>query len=143
MRPGVTILKNPSLLLRAIYAVCLTGASYNHAYIVFIYGLQWDYGGLPLFVCLFWTALTFIDPLAALLLLARPKAGLGLTAAIIVSDVALNAWVGVNYGFHWPPFLAQLLFLVFVIATIRTAWSGLPGSSRDQIPERLTDITPQ
>ncbi|GGC65332.1 hypothetical protein [Undibacterium terreum] len=131
------ILKNPSLLLRAIYAVCLTAASYNHAYIVFAYGLQWDYGGLPLFVSIFWTALTFIDPLAAFLLLAKPKAGLGLTAAIIVSDVAINAWVGANYGFHWPPFLAQSLFLVFVLATIRTAWIRLPAPYRAPVPSPL------
>ena len=33
--------------------------------------------GLPLFVSTFWTALTFIDALAVVLLLAKPRYGRG------------------------------------------------------------------
>jgi hypothetical protein len=35
--------------------------------------------------------LTFLDPLAAVLLLARPKFGVTLTVAIIINDVVLRA----------------------------------------------------
>lgn len=119
-----------SLLIRCIDALCLAGASYNHARIVFDHGLSWDYGGMPLLVSAFWTALTFFDPLAIVLLLARPKAGLILTAAIITSDVAVNAWVAFHYGADWLALSAQVVFLLFVLATSRAAWTGLPRAER-------------
>jgi hypothetical protein len=115
-------IRNPSFLIRLIYALCLAGATYNHARIVAAYGIRWDYGGLPLFVCFFWTALTFIDPLAVVLLMARPTLGLALTVAIIASDVVINFWVGLTYGVDIASFLAQVLFLVFVMLTVCVAW---------------------
>lgn len=126
-------MRNPSLWIRVVYAICLAGAAYNHARIVGTYGLTYDYGGLPLFVCFFWTALTFIDPLAVVLLMIRPILGLALTVAIIVSDVVINSWVGLTYGFDMPSFFAQALFLVFVMCTIRIAWrSEREARSRPQ-----------
>lgn len=114
--------RNPSLWIRIAYAICLASATFNHARIVLTHGLTYDYGGLPLSICFFWTALTFIDPLAAVLLMIRPLFGLALTAAIIVSDVVINSWVGLTYGFDIPSFFAQALFLVFVMCTVRIAW---------------------
>jgi hypothetical protein len=120
---------DPAFLIRLIYALCLAGATYNHARIVATYGVSWDYGGLPVFVCLFWTTLTFIDPLAVFLLIARPMLGLALTVGIIVSDVVINSWVGLIYGFDIASFLAQVLFLAFVVLTVRIAWRAeLRGS---------------
>jgi hypothetical protein len=87
------------------------------------------------FICLFWTALTFIDPLAAILLMARPMLGLALTVAIIVSDVVINSWVGLIYGIDIASFLAQLLFLVFVILTVRIAWRAELGVGLPSQPE--------
>jgi hypothetical protein len=115
-------LQNSSLLIRLIYAICLAGATYNHAKIVAVHGLDWNYGGLPVFVSRFWTALTFLDALAVILLMFKPKIGLVLTVAIIVSDVAINSWVGITYGFDIPSFLAQALFLLFVMSTVGIAW---------------------
>jgi len=43
---------------------------------------------LPLNV--YWTVLAFVDALAALLLLVRPRARLALTLLVIVSDVSFN-----------------------------------------------------
>lgn len=125
---------NPSFAIRLVYAVCLAGATYNHATIVAIHGIGWDYGGLPAFVCAYWTSLTLIDALAAVLLLTAPRPGLALTAAIIVSDVAINAWVGLAYGFDVPAFLAQVLFLLFVMATVRIAWRLEPAAGRRHQP---------
>lgn len=115
-------MRNPSFLLRLSYAICLAGASFNHARIVAAHGLDWNYGGLPMFVCVFWTALTFVDALAVILLMTTPLLGLGLTTAIIVCDVVINAWVGMKYGFDVAAFSAQALFLVFVISTVGIAW---------------------
>jgi hypothetical protein len=124
------MIRHPSFLIRLVYAICLAGAACNHARVVAAYGLDWNYGGLPEFVCVFWTALTFIDSLAVILLMARPLFGLGLTVAIIACDVAVNSWVGVTYGFDVASFLAQALFLLFVMATVGIAWRAEAHTSR-------------
>lgn len=116
------IVRNPSFSVRVIYAVCLAGAACNHARILAAHGLAWNYGGLPVFVCIFWTALTFIDPLAVILLMMKPIIGLGLALTIIVCDVVINSWVGFTYGFDIASFLAQALFLLFVLSTVGIAW---------------------
>lgn len=122
--------RNSSFLIRLIYAICLAGASFNHARIVAAHGLDWNYGGLPVFVCVFWTALTFVDALAVILLMTKPILGLGFASAIIVCDVVINAWVGMRYGFDVASFAAQALFLLFVMSTVGISWrseSGGPG----------------
>ena len=126
--------RNKSFLIRSIYAICLTCATYNHARIVAAHGLDWNYGGLPAFICVFWTALTFIDALAVILLMSKPILGLALTAVIIVCDVVINFWVGVTYGFEIASFLAQAVFLVFVMSTVGIAWRA---ESRWNIRQRV------
>ena len=111
-------------VLRVLYALCLAGAAWNHLRIALDHGLWWDYGGIPLFYQIFWTSLTFIDPLAVLLLLVRPRAGLILTAAIIVTDVLVNTSATFIIGPDWQALGAQMLFLAFVLATIGRAWPG-------------------
>ncbi|OYO27988.1 hypothetical protein CD932_23070 [Janthinobacterium sp. PC23-8] len=113
---------NTAFTIRLVYALCLSGATLNHARSVLEHGLAWDYGGVPPFVSAFWTALTFIDALAVLLLFARPRAGLLLTVAIMVADVAVNGWVGMTYGFDVAAFSAQFVFMLFVLGTVRMAW---------------------
>jgi hypothetical protein len=117
-------LKKPSLVIRVLYAICLTGAPWNHARILFEHGLWWNYGGIHPFYATFWTSLTFLDSLAVVLLLTRPHAGLVLTTLIIVSDVMINACVGLTYGIDLPSFLAQFVFMLFVLGTVRRAWNG-------------------
>jgi hypothetical protein len=114
--------KTTALLVRTLYAVCMLGAAFNHARIVLAHGLAWRYGGVHPLLAGFWTSLTFIDRLAVLLLIVRPRAGLALTAAVIVVDVAVNACAGLAYGFDWAAFGAQALFLAIVLATLRPAW---------------------
>ena len=50
---------------------------------------------------------TLLDPLAAALLLARPRVGMMQTVAFITNDVALNGWVGGTRGFQVGAFAAQ------------------------------------
>ena len=111
-------------MIRVLYAVCLTGAAWNHAHILFKHGLWWNYGGIHPFYATFWTSLTFLDSLAVLLLLTRPRAGLVLTTLIIVSDVLINACAGLTYGIDLPSFLAQFVFMLFVLGTVQRAWKG-------------------
>jgi len=97
------------------------------------HGFFWDYGGVPQATQVFWTSLTFVDPTGVVLLVLRPAAGVWLTLAIIVSDVAHNTWFGLIHGMTagWM-YYSQVAFLAFVLLTIRMALrdSG-PRISRD------------
>jgi hypothetical protein len=112
-------------MLRVIYAMCLLGATCTHMAMLWQHGVLWDYGSAPLFSRIYWTSLTFLDPLAALLLFVRPHFGLVLTVAIITSDVVHNTLVGVSP--RNPMYLSQIAFLLFVASTAYVAWRGLPS----------------
>ena len=128
--------RHRSLLLRTIYALCLLGATYNHARIVAAHGWLWDYGGFPRASTIFWSTLTIVDPLAAALLFVRPNAGIVATATIIVVDVIHNLWIEARY---FPPLLQtlagapqmieQVAFMVFVLATAAFAWTPARSST--------------
>ena len=114
--------RKTSFALRATYAICLLGAACTHLATFWRHGIGWDYGGAPLFTRAYWTSLTLLDPMAALLLFVRPRAGLVLTAAIIASDVLHNTLVGV---LRWDVrYLSQVAFSLFVACTVRLAWKG-------------------
>lgn len=112
-------------MLRIIYAMCLLGATCTHVAILWQHGVLWDYGGAHLFTRIYWTSLTFLDPLAALLLFVRPHVGVILTVAIIMSDVLHNALVG-GVLLNWM-FVSQVAFLLFVASTVYIAWRGVPS----------------
>jgi hypothetical protein len=86
------------------------------------HGFFWDYGGVPPFTRIFWTSLTFVDPTAVVLLFLWPAAGVWLTLAIIITDVAHNTWFGLVHGMaaNWM-YYSQGVFLAFVLLTIRMA----------------------
>ncbi|MCF9035425.1 hypothetical protein [Acinetobacter nectaris] len=113
-----------ALIIRIIYALCLLGAGFNHLTTVIEHGLFWDYNNAPIFTRFFWTSLTFLDPLAAILLFFKPRLGLLLTFLIILVDVIHNSWILLSEGrdlFNYM-FISQFLFLIFVIFTIRIPW---------------------
>ena len=75
----------------------------------------------------FWTSLTLLDPLAAFVLVVRPRLGLMLTAAIMASDVSVNAYAFRPSGAirsEWP-FWLQVAFAAFVLAAIPYCWRHL------------------
>jgi hypothetical protein len=118
--------------IRIVYALCLAAATVNHVRAVLAYG--WFPPELPLFTAIYWSSLTFLDPLAALMLFVRARAGVALTTAIIVSDVAHNVWF---MAAHSPSgsfyqdltdsgaVMSQIAFLLFVTATAPIAWRAL------------------
>jgi hypothetical protein len=116
-----------AFVLRSIYALCLLAGASTHVWTVITYGLFWDYGGALLFTQVYWTSLTVLDPLAVALLFLKPRAGLLLTLAIIVSDVVHNTWLmqrnPASQWFNWM-YVLQVLFLVFVLLTFAPAWRG-------------------
>jgi hypothetical protein len=124
--------------LRTIYALCLTGATYNHWATILQHGFFWDHGGFPKASTTFWTTLAVLDPIAVILLFTRPNAGVAATAAIIAADVIHNVWIEALY---FPPLLhalanapqviEQIAFMIFVLITAPLAWSRC---SPDQPP---------
>jgi hypothetical protein len=121
--------------LRLVYALCLLAAACNHALVLMQHGLFWNYGNAPIGSSIFWTSLTLLDLIAAILLLVRPNAGVILTAAIILADVAHNLWflkrfaAGGAYAaliLGNPNLAGQIAFLLFVGGTMRWAWINSP-----------------
>ena len=117
-------LERHALYLRLIYALCLCGATWTHLHVALVHGLCWDYGGVAPLTRIYWTSLLFIDPLAALLLLMIPRAGLILCVAVIVTDVVHNSWFALHFPIRMDLFLSQIGFLLFVAFTVRAAWRG-------------------
>jgi hypothetical protein len=76
------------VLIRILYALCLVGATVNHVQAVHARG--WLPNDAPLLTAVYWSSLTFLDPLAAVLLFIRPRIGIRATVAVIVSDVLHN-----------------------------------------------------
>src|ERR1700757_3057341 len=78
----------------------------------------WQHGWLPyrfapLPLNVYWTVLAFLDALAALLLLLRPRTGLALTFLVIASDVALNLFARFYLGLHLRAVALSLQVLFF------------------------------
>lgn len=129
-------IRRRSFYLRVIYALCLSGAASTHLQVALAHGLGWDYGGVAPLTRLYWSSLLFIDPLSALLLLVMPRAGLILCVAVIVTDVAHNSWFALHQPIRMELYLSQLVFLLFVAFTARTAWRG--ATSR-RVMSRIID----
>jgi hypothetical protein len=126
-------MKRTSFAIRALFAVCLLGATFNHVRADIEHGLLWDYGfgNEAVFASrIYWGALTVLDPLAAVLLFVKPRAGIGLTVLIIFSDVIHNTYY-VAIGGQWTNllYLSQVGFLVVVSAISPIAWRGLQSKT--------------
>lgn len=85
----------------------------------------------PFFTRLFWDSLTFIDLIAAVLLIIRPKTGIWLTFVIILIDVFHNFILcfrsippNSNFFSYWIignwMLMCQIFFLLFVSVTFNS-----------------------
>jgi hypothetical protein len=106
-----------------VWALCLAIGTCTHI-AALIYG--WN-DRVPFASLIFWNSLTVLDPLAAALLFLRPRIGVVLTLAIMVSDVGHNIWAIAAFEAMVWPVAAQALFLIFVLATARLIWREAPG----------------
>jgi hypothetical protein len=130
-----------SLVLRSIWAACLLIGGANHARILLQHGFAWDYHGVGWLSAAYWSSLTLIDPLVAALLFVRPKLGIIATVALFVTNVGHNLFVAapdiptgewLGRALSDPFILSQIGFMLFVLATARTAWNGVRSSSNPQ-----------
>ncbi|WP_205965246.1 hypothetical protein [Paraburkholderia flava] len=75
---NVLVVRDTSIAIRTLFALCLPGATFNHLAAIVQHGLLWDYGygtAISLFSKVCWDALTVLNPLAAALLFLKPRAG--------------------------------------------------------------------
>lgn len=81
------------------------------------------YGEFPPALRAFWLSLTVLDPLTALLLLLRKRAGIILGLVVILADIAVNWTVFFTIGGN-PLFgvVNQTLFAIFLLATAPALW---------------------
>lgn len=129
-------MKRGSLIVRSLWAACLLIGGINHARILLLHGLSWDYGGVGWASAAYWSSLTILDPLVAALLFIRPRTGIAATILLIVTNVIHNLAVTARFVPEGeflaraadPFLLSQIAFMLFVAATARTAWKGaVPG----------------
>ena len=90
----------------------------------------------PVLSTFFWDSLTFLDPIAAILLILKPKTGIWVVAVIVVVDVLHNgnicfrallsepqsftSWIKNNWML-WT----QVFFGLFVIISFKNNWEEL------------------
>ncbi len=111
-----------ALALRLVYATCLMVGAASHLSLLIRHGWDWNYGGMPIGTVMFWSSLTVLDPVAAVLLVARPRVGVLCTLVIVLADVAHNGVVvGLRTGADYR-LIDQTAFLLVVLASIRFVW---------------------
>ncbi len=107
----------------------LIGTS-THAHWIFQNGFLSPNHQASFLSTLFWDSLIFFDPLAAVLLITKPKIGLWLTAIIICVDILHNGILSlriIDLNYFCTPcwfeqnwmLLLQLAFGLFVLITFR------------------------
>lgn len=82
----------------------------------------------PVWINVYWTALSGLDPVAAVLLLYRRLIGLGLGAPIALSDVGINSYAIYDLGLPLDFLSLQLrsLFCGFLLGAVGFLAAG-PG----------------
>lgn len=126
-------MEHKSRVLRGVWAACLLIAALNHARLLFQHGLFWNYGGVAWPNAAYWSSLAVLDPFTATLLFVRPRLGIALTLLLLATNVLHNLAVTaqrvpkgafLSLAASNPFLLSQIGFLLFALATARTAWRG-------------------
>src|SRR5690349_17896598 len=133
-----------SLITRSVWAACLLLAWLNHVRILLQNGLFWDYGGVGWASAIYWSSLTVLDPLVAVLLLVRPRVGIAGAIVLIATNVAHNLAVTAQHAPEGqflarvassPFIISQIGFLLFVGVTARIAWNGVRSAAHQDAVE--------
>jgi hypothetical protein len=111
------------IIFLLIYAFSLSGAFYNHVSDIIKFGFL-PYHQVPLWLNIYWTSLTFIEPIAIIAIVLKKNIGIYLCMAIIVSDVIINFFStlvyfgGLRQLFDFR-FICQVVFMAFVLSTYK------------------------
>jgi len=107
------------------------GGVYRLAVVLIHHGWNWNYGTI-----VFWTSLTLLDPLIAILLFLKPKPAAIMLVILMVSDVAHNTWAIRKYGGEVGGVINQSIFLIFILLTISFVWRAAQSEATSQKKER-------
>jgi hypothetical protein len=144
-------MRRASLAVRCIWAACLLFGGANHARTLLQHGLLWGYGGVGWASAAYWSSLTLLDPIVAILLFVRPRIGIVSTFVLIVTNVGHNLVVTARYvpeneflsrAASDPFLLSQIGFMLFVVATAATAWNGVQKKAGGDAVSRGDDAAP-
>lgn len=120
------------IFIFTIYALGFAAGTVSHILDMWVGGFL-PYNSSPLVFNIYWTSLTFLDPLAIILLFHVPYLGMVIAVLIMVSDIAVNLYVTyvVNHSdvFSSWKLDSQIFFGVFVFTTVPIAWKMLGRSS--------------
>ncbi len=125
-----TQIPNPTKAILITQSVAMLMGASTHLIWVVQNGFLSDKYNAPLLSSVFWDSLTFLDPLAAILLIAKPIKGLYLTLVIITLDIIHNnvyyfdefymSGIGVGeWVLRYWMILGQLIFALFVYLTLK------------------------
>ena len=112
-----------SPLTKLIWNVGFLIGTTTHTLDLINYGwLPYEFRPLPFNI--YWTSLTFLDPLAALLIWLRERWGVLLGVAIMASNVLVNGYtLLIGYGEFLIPWLLQSAFGLFVFSVAWRHWA--------------------
>ncbi|WP_433061157.1 hypothetical protein [Dactylosporangium sp. CS-033363] len=104
------------------FVVVLLVSALTYGCFVHIYQLAtggWPpYAWAPAWLAAYYTALTVLDPLAAVLLAARRTAGVHLAAAVLVSDTIANVYASVYVRSIEQPAGLVVIGLLAIVAVV-------------------------
>lgn len=86
------------------------------------------YRSAPMALNLYWTSLAVLDPATVILLLRRPRTGLYLALAVMISDVAVNSWAALTVfqdRFWMPALWLHIAFLALIVGCLPWLYSAL------------------
>ena len=125
------ILNKKTKIILTIQTICMLIGASTHILWIVENGFFSHNVNHPFISTIFWDSLTFIDIIAAFLLILRPKIGILFTVIIITIDVIHNNLILFIYNQHinnigiqlWAikywMLIGQLLFLIFVFWTLK------------------------
>jgi hypothetical protein len=135
-------LKTKTRLILTIQSICMLSGTATHLLWIINNGFLSEKNNVPMISRLFWDSLTFLDPLAAVLLIIKPKTGLYLTAAIITVDVIHNSIIcfrgfsfETSYFIRWMQsnwmLISQITFGLFVLITFNNNYREIKSQIKN------------
>ena len=128
-------LNTKTKVILAIQSISMLGATSTHLMMIINNGFLSEEYNIPFFSVVFWDSLTFLDPLAAILLVTKPKTGVWLTATIMVVDVFHNSILLPLLSTielpHWM-IISQIVFLLFVLVTFKSNLREINSKTNSQ-----------
>lgn len=125
------ILNNKAKIILSVQAICMLIGASTHIKWILENGVFSKKMNVPFFSTVFWDSLAFLDIIAAILIIIRPRVGVLLTLTIITTDVIHNNLIvlldhqhineiGITMWVtkYWM-LIGQILFMIFVFATVK------------------------